>query len=197
MPTMLRFILQKAPVMGFILLAERSFTQSQDITRHVIIGQGLSVLEIPGEDALDPITVDEVNWQMQNPVSGLRRLFLADVFQSFEKGNTNKLLIQPGWSLRVSGKWNLITYAGFPFQSIPPLNTGKGPASGLGNILLNTFFSPYEISDHFGWGAGMQVSFPTRSDPALGSNSFGIGPTALFYYNAQLFACSLRIEDNC
>lgn len=179
----------------WLLLAERAFSrQSLALNKPLIIGQGLSVMEFPIIEAIDPITLEEVNWQMQNPLSGGRSLFLEDAFLALTKGSANLLLIQPVWSFKLGDRWHLITYTRIPFQSFPALKASKGPASGLGNISLSTFFSSWQIGDRFSCAPGMALSFPTRSDPELGSNCLGLGPSALFYYSGRSFSSSIEIQ---
>lgn len=178
-----------------LLLADQVFPrQTLEITKPIIIGQGLSVMEFPVIEGMDPITLEEVNWLMQNPLAGGRSLLLQDAFLPVEKGIANIFLIQPVWSFSIGKRWNLITYTGIPFQSIPVIKGGKAPASGLGNISLNTFFSSWQIGDRFSCAPGMAVSFPTRSDPELGSNCLAMGPSALFYFNGRSISASIEIQ---
>ncbi len=129
-------------------------------------------------------TLDEVNKEKQNPVGGIKSVFLQDVVLPMDEGNANSFSIQPIFPVRLGRKWKMNTYTIIPFQSIPPLYKGGSSASGLGNILFNGFIRPAEKKKSpFVWGLGPAIQLPTRTDPALGSNRVSLGPALLAYVN--------------
>lgn len=154
------------PLLGLLIIhvSARSQVQKTDTTRRP--------------------TVEEITRERQNPVGGLRSVFLQDIVTPLGTGNANSFSIQPVWPFKLSKKWKLNTYTIIPIQTIPPIAQGGKKASGLGNITFNGFIRPAEKSKGpIVWGIGPTIQFPTRTDPALGSNRLSIGPAALIYYN--------------
>lgn len=89
---------------------------------------------------------------------------------------SNVLNIQPVIPVGLGEKWNLITRTIIPIVTVPDFgNTGQGSTTGLGDINLSLFFSPKESK--IIWGAGPIFNFPTATDPALGAQEFGLGPS--------------------
>ena len=141
-------------------------------------------------------TIEEINKERQNPVSGLKSIFLQDVIVPIGEGNANSFSIQPVWPFRVFGNWKFVTYTIIPFQSLPPLKPGGSSASGLGNILFNGFFRPEEDPNKkFLWGIGPAIQFPTRTDPNLGSNRVSAGPTALLYWHTDPLSGGVVLQN--
>jgi hypothetical protein len=134
------------------------------------------------QDTSKKMTVDEVNKAKQNPVSGLKSIYLQDVVLPVGSGNANSFSLQPVYPFRINDKWKLITYTIIPIQSIPQVEPGTATGSGLGNILFNGYFSPvYKEKRALVWGFGPAIQFPTRTNAALGSNRLSAGPAALLY----------------
>lgn len=87
--------------------------------------------------------------------------------------------IQPVIPLAISDDWNLIS------RTILPVVDQEGLAAagdsldefGLGDTLQSFFFSPKESSPI--WGVGPVFLIPTATDSILGSEKFGLGPTAV------------------
>ena len=87
--------------------------------------------------------------------------------------------IQPVIPFGLNQKWNLIS------RTILPVIDQEGiaasgdalDASGLGDVVQSFFFSPKAGSPI--WGVGPVILIPTATDPLLGSEKFGIGPTAV------------------
>ena len=131
-------------------------------------------------------TIEQMNKERQNPVSGLRSIFLQDVVVPIGDGNANSFTIQPVWPFRVFGNWKFVTYTIIPFMSVPAVKAGEIPAAGVGNVLFNGFFRPEgDPKKPFIWGIGPAIQFPTRTDPNLGSDRFSIGPTAIIYWHTD------------
>jgi len=72
-------------------------------------------------------------------------------------------------------KFNVITRVVLPIVSQP--NTAGGDnVNGLGDMNITAFFSPNEASA-ITWGFGPVLQLPTATDPNLGSQKFGLGPS--------------------
>lgn len=87
--------------------------------------------------------------------------------------------IQPVIPFDLNENWNLIS------RTILPVIDQEGfaaagdglDASGLGDVVQSFFFSPKASSPI--WGVGPVLLIPTATDSLLGSEKFGIGPTAV------------------
>lgn len=125
-------------------------------------------------------SVAEITKLKQNPVGGLRSVYLQNVNAPYGEGIANGFSIQPVWPFSVGQNWKLITYTIIPIQHFPPTAPGANSVNGLGNILFNGFFVPKQ---HKGiiFSGGPALQLPTRTDPALGSSRVCLGPTALIY----------------
>lgn len=80
--------------------------------------------------------------------------------------------------------WNLINRVIFPLVYQPDLGTGSGSTFGLGDTQYSAFFSP-DPTGSWVFGAGPIIQFPTATDPVLGSQQWGFGPTAVAVYSAH------------
>lgn len=130
------------------------------------------------------ISVEEMTKKRQNPVEGLRSIYLQSVLipDTGEGGTAQSYSIQPVWPFKISKDIKLMTYTIIPVQYLPSLAPGVDSAFGLGNILFNGYFTPVKKSGKFVYGGGPAVQIPTRSDSALGSSALSLGPSVLLYY---------------
>ena len=97
-----------------------------------------------------------------------------------EDGSVWKINIQPVIPFTLNEKWNLISRTILPVidqKDVPVKGMGE---SGIGDILQSLFFSPQAPTES-GWilGAGPVFLLPTGSDDALGTEKWGVGPTAV------------------
>ncbi len=76
------------------------------------------------------------------------------------------------------GGWNVITRTIAPVISQPDVNESDGSTFGLGDINTTWFLSPAKPGKLL-WGLGPILSFPTATDEALGSEKWGLGPSAV------------------
>lgn len=97
-----------------------------------------------------------------------------------EEGSVWKINIQPVIPITLSENWNLISRTILPIidqDDIPIKGMGE---SGIGDIVQSLFFSPKEpTAGGWIWGAGPVFLIPTASEDALGTEQWGIGPTAV------------------
>ena len=90
--------------------------------------------------------------------------------------NQNVLNIQPVVPIDVNEDWNIITRTILPMISLPPLSPFQGRTNGIGDLQFNAFLSPAKPGSVI-WGAGLITQLPTHSDPLLGNNNTGFGPS--------------------
>jgi hypothetical protein len=120
--------------------------------------------------------------KLANPISDLISLPIQSNYDfgvgpgDGTKWTTN---IQPVIPFGISEDWNLIS------RTILPVIDQEGFAAagdgldafGLGDTVQSFFFSPKESSPI--WGVGPVFLIPTATDSLLGSEKWGIGPTAV------------------
>lgn len=96
------------------------------------------------------------------------------------KATASVLDIQPVIPFRLNDDWNLITRTILPVTSVDGLFSGRGDVSGLANTQMSLFLSPQEVGPGgLIWGVGAVVNLPTATDPLLGTNKWGAGPSAV------------------
>jgi hypothetical protein len=97
-----------------------------------------------------------------------------------EDGAVWRINIQPVIPFSLNDDWNLISRTILPIidqDDIPVAGRGE---SGIGDTVQSLFFSPKEpTSGGIIWGVGPVLLLPTASDDALGTEKWGIGPTAV------------------
>ncbi len=115
----------------------------------------------------------------QNPVGNL----ISVPFQNNLNLNTGPyqksqdiLNIQPVVPIDVNEDWNIITRTILPVISMPPLSPYQGRTTGIGDVQITAFLSPAKPGAWI-WGVGAITQQPTHSDPLLGNNNSGYGPS--------------------
>ena len=122
---------------------------------------------------------DELAKQTQNPVASLITVPLQGNwdFGVGDRDATATLLnIQPVMPFGVSRTTNVILRVIMPLTSQPAPDNLR--INGIGDILATAFFSPSQPGRLI-WGVGPAILLPTATDNALGSEKFGIGPSAV------------------
>jgi len=133
--------------------------------------------DAPPKAAADQAT--DLAKQQQNPISSLISVPLQGNwdFGLGDRDATGTLFnIQPVVPFGVSRSTNLILRVILPLASQP--GSGDARVNGVGDVVMTAFFSPAK-SGRFTWGAGPVVLLPTATNNALGSEKFGVGPSAV------------------
>ena len=122
---------------------------------------------------------DALAKQTQNPVSSLISVPLQgnwDFGLGDNEATGTLLNIQPVMPFGITPSTNVI------LRVIMPLASQPGPEgariNGLGDIVATAFFSPAE-SGRIIWGVGPVVLLPAATNNSLGSEKFGVGPSAV------------------
>jgi hypothetical protein len=125
---------------------------------------------------------DDLAQQLANPVSSL----ISVPFQSNwdfgigpEDASRYTLNIQPVVPLSLDEDWNLIVRTIVPVIDAESSAAVVPDASGLGDIVQSFFFSPVDPVNGWIVGAGPAFLYPSASDALLGSEQWGVGPTAV------------------
>jgi hypothetical protein len=127
------------------------------------------------------MSAEELAKAVQNPVANL----ISVPFQNNTNfnvgprdGTQNILNIQPVIPVSLSPQWNLITRTILPIITQPGFTAGQSSTTGLGDLQLSGFLSPNSAAGLI-WGAGAIMQAPTNSNDRLGSDRWGLGPTAV------------------
>lgn len=143
----------------------------------------------------EPSSIESLAKLKQNPVGGLRQVGL-DISLNPDvpgtDGTAGNYGTQIVWPFRLNEDWRLISYTILPVLQVPEENGDY--KIGTGNTLLNFFVTPAELGK-FVWGAGPAVLLPTRSDPMLGSDRVGLGPSAVAYYAEDKWGAGLVLQN--
>ena len=138
--------------------------------------------QAPGADPTPKSATDQATAlakQQQNPISSLISVPLQGNwdFGLGDRDATGTLFnIQPVVPFGVSRSTNLILRVILPLASQP--GSGEVRVNGVGDVVMTAFFSPAK-SGRLTWGAGPVVLLPTATTNALGSEKFGVGPSAV------------------
>jgi hypothetical protein len=173
----------------------RNIRIRRDIVSIVSIGALLALIFAPASHASEE---EEMAKKSQNPLANIISVpfennLYFDVGPSEEVANV--LNIKPVIPFSLTKKINLINRFIVPVVylegqdsiSVSDPEGGLGSVGifpgtndefGLGNITYQTFFSPAEPGPLI-WGVGTALILPTNSDPALGTDTWSAGPTAL------------------
>jgi hypothetical protein len=125
----------------------------------------------------------EIAKKLNNPVASLISVPFQNNFDFGgglnDDGFQYKLNVQPVIPLSLDQDWNLIMRLIVPYIYQED-RLGNSSQSGLGDTTLSMFFSP----KHPGpggliWGLGPDFFLPTATDDLLGTEKWGLGPTAL------------------
>lgn len=126
---------------------------------------------------------DELAKKLQNPVASLISLPFQnniDFGIGPMDGSRWTMNIQPVIPLGISENWNLISRVILPVVSQTDVFGASGTQTGLGDTVLSGFLSPKAPgAGGLIWGVGPALLIPTATDPLLGSEKFGVGPTVV------------------
>jgi hypothetical protein len=121
--------------------------------------------------------------KLSNPVAALISVPLQNNFDfgggPSDDGFRYTLNVQPVVPFNLTEDWNLISRTIVPFVHQENF-FGKTTQSGLSDIVQSFFFSPAKPgASGWIWGAGPVFLLPTATDNRLGTEKFGLGPTAV------------------
>ena len=126
---------------------------------------------------------DAIAKQLSNPVAALISVPLQlNYDEGYGAGGDGKrftLNIQPVAPFSISEEWNVISRTILPVIHQDKVIPGESE-SGIGDITQSLFFSPKKpTASGWIWGAGPAFLLPMASDDVLGTEKWGIGPTAV------------------
>lgn len=127
---------------------------------------------------------EELALQLANPVASLVSVpFQFNLDHDIgpdDSGDRLTLNVQPVVPLSLNEDWNLISRTILPVVDQQDIFPGAGDQFGLGDTVQSLFFSPKApTAGGWIWGAGPVFLLPTATDRLLGSDKWGLGPTAV------------------
>ena len=122
--------------------------------------------------------------QLANPVASLISVPIQanydDNFGLLDQGSMLRINVQPVIPITLSDDWNLISRTILPIVDQDNIPAAGFSETGLGDTVQSFFFSPKApTAGGWIWGAGSVLLLPTATDDILGSEKWGIGPTAV------------------
>jgi hypothetical protein len=147
---------------------------------HAVAAQTAAGQPPAGQAAGGAPSASELAKQTQNPIASLISFPIQgnwDMGVGDRHATSTLVNVQPVMPFGISKSTNVILRVIMPLTS-QPLDAGGSRTNGLGDVVLSTFFSPAAPARVI-WGAGPVMLLPTATNGALGTEKFGVGPTAV------------------
>jgi len=126
--------------------------------------------------------------KLSNPIASLISVPFQnnmDVGIGAYNGSRNTLNFQPVLPISLSPKLNMITRMVLPIISQQDISAPGAKESGLSDATVSALFSPAVAKNGLTWGVGPILLVPTATDKLLGTEKFGVGPTAIVLKQAN------------
>ena len=122
--------------------------------------------------------------QLANPIAALISVPIQvnydEDFGVDNEGSALRINVQPVIPFSIGQEWNLISRTILPVLNQDDIPIPGTSEFGLGDTVQSLFFSPKApTASGWIWGAGPAFLIPTATDETLGSEKWGLGPTAV------------------
>jgi len=122
--------------------------------------------------------------QLANPLAALISVPIQinydENFGVDDSGSILRTNVQPVIPISINDDWNMISRTILPIVDQNDVPSPGVSEFGLGDTVQSVFFSPKApTSSGWIWGVGPVFLVPTATDDVLGSQKWGIGPTAV------------------
>ena len=134
-----------------------------------------------GESSANSESTEALAKDTQNPIANLISVPFQNNFNfGFGPNKVTQYVLnfQPVIPLSLNENWNLITRTILPTINQPSPAPGIRSAFGLGDLNPTAFLSPAKPGPLI-WGVGPTFTFPTATDPLLGSGKWRSGPAVV------------------
>jgi hypothetical protein len=131
---------------------------------------------------------DDISEKLADPIANMISVpfqFNYDANTGIENGGDRLTLnVQPVIPISLSDKWLLITRTIVPIVYQDEVTIDEDDTQfGLGDVQQSLYFSPKHSGiEHVKWGIGPIFLWPTATNDSLGTEKFGLGPSALALY---------------
>jgi hypothetical protein len=144
----------------------------------------ISALALAGQAQAQQDQAAELAKKLANPVASLISVPVQYNYDEYGGANdgaaVSTLIMQPVVPFSLNENWNLISRTIIPLVDRQDFPASALNESGLGDITESLFFSPKApTAGGLIWGAGPILLIPTASDDVLGTEKWGLGPTAV------------------
>ena len=141
---------------------------------------------------------DGIAKESENPIGNLTGLPLEN-YANFQagphKGTQDVLEFEPVVPFHVTPDWNIIARAVIPVFWNPSLSPAPSAPQAFGPTDFETFLTPRNSTNGWLWGIGPIAQIPTATNPSVGSNVRGLGPTAALVHTGEKTVAGLLVNN--
>ena len=156
--------------------------------------------DAPGKPVTDASKADEdaIARESENPIGNLTVLPLEN-YANFgfgpHDGAQNVLEFEPVVPIHVNTDWNVITRAVIPAVWNPSLLPDPSVPQAIAPTDFSAFLTPRNPTNGWLWGVGPIMQIPTETNPSVGSNVWGLGPTAVIVHTGETTVAGLLLNN--
>lgn len=127
--------------------------------------------------------VDDLAKKLANPIADLISFPIQANYDTNygvnDAGSVWRINIQPVVPIHLNDDWNVVSRTIVPVIDQSGFENDAQNKSGIGDTVQSFFFTPVEKINGWVLGAGPVLLLPTATNDVLGSERWGIGPTAI------------------
>lgn len=152
--------------------------------------------------AVSDLSLDEIDQQLNNPLTSLWSLTLQENFSLITgddvNGTTeaNTLFFQPAFPIPVGKDKVFIARPVFPMVTIPSIDSSgeiESHVTGFGDMQLFALVGP-DRAEGLVWGVGSTFIFPTANNDLLGAGKWQAGPAAMVLHLGKKWSTGVIVQ---